>query len=319
MSNGEYVPDRLGGNLIYALCGASLWDDRVGLLAKTGSDLPANHRDWIERNGISDGIQFCPNFPAECKFLSNEGCEGNIIGTVSIDVFQQKSIRFPKELLGANLPRIKQEDAQGIVQRSFFEADIPEHFLYASVVLLAGISLIDQYALTTALNKLSQPYLILEPDMSFFKVYNEIKFSQLLCGINCVILRESDLFRIFNSKSYDLINTVNTIASCGVETIVLLKTNGDYLVFESLYRTAIKVPAYNTRCVDPTGIAAAFAGGFMAGMRLSLEPNTAAIFGSISASVSRENTSAKGMLGAHPSLLEKRFDYVKDQITNISF
>lgn len=319
LSNGEYVPDRLGGNLIYALCAASLWDDRIGLLTRTGSDLPEHHRNWIERNSIADGIQFCQNLTVECKFLSYEYSQGNNIGAASIDVFRQKSIMFPKELLGANLSKNHHGDAHGMVRRSFYESEIPEPFVYAPIVLIMGIPPIDQFTLTKVLTKFSQPYLISLPDMSTFNISDKYKIAQFLRGVNCVILRESDLFRIYFSKDFGLSNMLNTIASFGVETIVLLTTNGEYLVFEASSRTAIKVPSYNTRNVDPSGIDPAFAGGFTAGMRLSLEPRTAAVYGSISASVSRENKSAKDMLDAHSSLLEKRFDYVQDQITDVPF
>ncbi len=83
------------------------------------------------------------------------------------------------------------------------------------------------------------------------------------------------------------------------------------------WRSAGRCPAVPARPADPTGAGDAFAGGFLAGFKLTYDPLEAALHGNIAASLKVEGTGAFYGLTVLEGLAAARLEVLRDLVREI--
>jgi sugar/nucleoside kinase (ribokinase family) len=139
----------------------------------------------------------------------------------------------------------------------------------------------------------------------------------LVTGLTAFLPNEEEMRRLFHGRSTDLWQMMETIADYGCEIVVVKRGERGQLLYDRSTKVRWEIPAYPARVVDPTGAGDSFCGGFLAGYRQTYEPLQAALYGSISASLTVEGSGIFYALDALPGLAQARLEALKEGIRKV--
>ena len=139
-------------------------------------------------------------------------------------------------------------------------------------------------------------------------------FPPLVNGASIFLISEENAKRLFLGKLDDTWQISETLASYGVEIIVMSKKNGGYDTLDDTNKKKFHIPSYPVNCIDPIGVDDAFFGAFLAGYLTSFDPLYASIIGSVTASVKNEGSTPDFLLGVLKDLLKARVDFLKENV-----
>jgi ribokinase len=139
----------------------------------------------------------------------------------------------------------------------------------------------------------------------------------LVTGLTAFLPNEDEMRRLFHGRSTDLWQMMETIADYGCEIVVVKRGEHGQLLYDRSTKARWEIPAYPARVVDPTGAGDSFCGGFLAGYRQTYDPLQAALYGSISASLTIEGSGIFYALDALPGLAQARLVALKEGIRKV--
>jgi hypothetical protein len=302
--NGRALVDVLGGNVIYAASGFGVWEptSHAGLMARVGEDYP---REWInqiaQRGFDIRGIKVLPEAIDLRSFYAYVDMYTRATDDPAAH-FTQVHQPFPKALLNYSRPASGYENRSHLSLTSLRQSDIPEDYLGASAAHLCPIDYLTHTLLPAVLRQNGFTTLTLDPSAGSMSPTFWDDIPALVTGLTAFLPNEEELRALFNGRKTDLWEMVEIIAEYGCEFVVVKRW---------------EIPAYPAKVIDPTGVGDAYCGGFLAGYRLTYDPIQAALYGSISASLTIEGSGAFYSLDALTGLAKARLEALKEGVRKV--
>jgi sugar/nucleoside kinase (ribokinase family) len=312
--NRPPIINQLGGNLIHAAAGVSLWDTGVGLISRVGNNFP---RDWLATISSlgwdTTGIRQLPQELDHRTFFSYEDAE-TLSKNSPIDQFSAAGLPFPKELIGYQSPPDTLDSRLNPSPFSLKANDIPSDYLDATAVHLCPLDFLSHTLLPPIFRHGHISTITIEPGPSYMHPTFLDSISGLLSGITAFLPSESIAHSLFQGRTSDLVEISEELGSAGCEIIVIQRGSRGCLVYDHRSHSHWIIPAYPSQMVIPTGSNDAFCGGFLAGFRQSYDPLTAALYATISRSFCVESIDPVYMLNVMPRLAQARLDSLRSLV-----
>lgn len=317
--NGKALVDVPGGNLFYAATGFGVWEQpsMAGLLARVGEDYPHDWLDTIHGRGFDiRGIRILPEAVDLRSFYAYT--DGNTRQTEDPAAhFTRLKQPFPKALLNYARPMNSYDSRTHLTSTSLRQTDIPEDYLDATAAHLCPIDYLTHTLLPAVLRQNGFSTVTLDPSTGTMSSTFWDDIPALVTGLTAFLPNEEEIRRLFHGRSTDLWQMMETIGDYGCEIVVVKRGERGQYLYDRAARVKWEVPAYPSRVVDPTGAGDSYCGGFLAGFRRTYDPIQAALYGSISASLTVEGSGIFYAMDGLPGLAQARLNALKDGIRRV--
>ncbi|HPH97952.1 MAG TPA: carbohydrate kinase family protein [Anaerolineaceae bacterium] len=310
---GKSILNVPGGNMLYAAVGLAVWDKDIGLFSRAGSNYPVEWLDRLERKGFDcrgitmltdplDQRQFIA-YPPEGRTFSNP-----------VEQFARAGQPFPRELLDF-IPNISELDSRTTPNDYTLRVNnLPSDYLDASAAHLCPVDFLSHNLLPSALRQGHIQTITVDPAPGYMTPAFWDHLPPLVHGINAFLCSEEKMRSLFRSRSSDLWEMAETVASWGCEMVVIKRGELGQYLYDGINHSRWVLPAYPVRLVNPTGAGDAFCGGFLAGYRATYDPLQATLHGNISASLILEGDDVFYALDTMPGLAAARRQALADLI-----
>ncbi len=319
LPNGKALVDVAGGNVLYAAAGFGVWEQPslAGLLARVGEDYPRQWLDEIHRRGFDiRGIRILPEAVDVRSFYAYSDMHTRQTEDPAAHFTRLKQ-PFPKALLNYSHPANSYDSRSRLIPISLRQSDIPEDFLDATAAHLCPIDYLTHTLLPAVLRQNGFSTVTLDPSGGSMSPTFWDDLPAMVTGLTAFMPNEEEIRRLFYGRSTDLWEMMETIADYGCELVVVKRGERGQLLFDRATRAKWEVPAYPARVMDPTGAGDSYCGGFLAGYRQLYDPLQAALYGSISASLTVEGSGGFYAMDGLPGLAVARLNALKEGIRKI--
>jgi sugar/nucleoside kinase (ribokinase family) len=312
--NKELFLDRPGGNLLYTAYGFALWGKTAGLVSRIGCDCPDEWLDDIAKNSLNTlGITKAPvNCDSRSYFLvdsKNEAVEGN-----PQKYFSDQNLPMPKVLLGyESNPKVIDNRKQGS-EYTIRPENFPEAYLDSRYLALCPVDFLTHNMIPSFFRARTGGEVFIHASAEYTHSSFFFDFPSIVNGASMLLISEENAKRLFLGKLEDSWLIAETLASYGIEIVIITKKSGGYDTLDVLNKKKYHISSYPVNCIDPIGVDDAFFGGFLAGYLTSFDPLYASIIGSATASVKNEGSTPKFLLGVLKDLLKARVDHLKENV-----
>ncbi len=308
--------DLPGGSLLYAAGGLSVWEKRIGLVARVGEDYPRAWLRGIRERGLDvRGVRILTGALDVRSFLAyNESFEATRVGPVS--QFARRGLPFPKALLGyGNRTRVR-KGAQKSDPSAPAPQDIPSAYLEAKAAHVCPMNLDGHKPLIEVLRRTIHT-VTLDPSPAYMHPASLRGLRGLLHGLTAFLPSFEELQSLFWGETRDAWEMCAALGEFGCEYIVVKCGARGQLLYDSVSRRRWEIPAHPSRLADPTGAGDAFCGGFLAGYLKSYDPLEGVIHGNVSASLKVEGVGPFFPLEVMPGLAEARLRAVREYVREV--
>jgi hypothetical protein len=312
--NGKALLDVQGGNLVYAATGFGVWEptDLIGLVARVGEDYPREWLNDIHKRGYDiQGIRILPEAIDSRSFYVYTDLYTRLNEDPAAHFTRLKQ-PFPKALLNYQRPGSSYDSRTHLTPTSLRQTDLPADYLDATAAHLCPIDYLTHMLLPAVLRQNGFTMVTLDPSAGTMTPTFWDDIPALVTGLTAFIPNEEEMRTLFHGRSTDLWQMMETIADYGCEIVVVKRGERGQYLYDRATRTKWEIPAYPARVVDPTGAGDSYCGGFLAGYRKTYEPLQAALYGSISASLTIEGSGVFYALDALPGLAQGRLEALKE-------
>jgi sugar/nucleoside kinase (ribokinase family) len=312
--NNDLSINQPGGNLLYTANGFTLCGKKAGLVSRISSDFPDDWIDEIQNPNLNTlGITKITNNPdSRNYFLVTE--ENKIIDSNPQKYFSEHNLPLPKVLLGYEPnPLIVDNRKQG-TDFTIRPEDIPTEYFDSQYLALCPVDFLTHNMIPAFFRSKTGGEVFLHASRGYTHSAFFYDIPPLLNGSSMVLISEENAKRLFLGKSDDTWVIAEALASYGVEIIVISKEDGGYDIFDNSNKKKYHIPCYPVNCIDPVCVDDAFFGGFLGGYLTHYDPVISTVIGSAIASVKREGSSPKYILGALHELLQARIDFLKEKM-----
>jgi sugar/nucleoside kinase (ribokinase family) len=317
--NGRALVDVLGGNVIYAASGFGVWEptSHAGLMARVGEDYPREWLNQIKHRGFDiRGIKVLPEAIDLRSFYAFVDMYTRATDDPAMH-FTRVHQPFPKALLNYSRSETVFENRSHLSSTSLRQSDIPEDYLGASAAHLCPIDYLTHTLLPAVLRQNGFTTVTLDPSAGSMSPTFWDDIPALVTGLTAFLPNEEELRALFNGRKTDLWEMVETIAEYGCEFVVVKRGERGQYLYDRARKEKWEIPAYPAKVIDPTGVGDAYCGGFLAGYRLTYDPIQAALYGSISASLTIEGSGAFYSLDALTGLAKARLEALKEGVRRV--
>lgn len=309
--------DILGGNMLYAAGGLAVWDSGIGLLAKVGEDFP---QQWLDQLASMQfdckGITILPEMVDLRSFIAYPDRHTRKLGN-PVSHYSRLNLPFPKALLGYSPPPRQFDHRSNATAQTFQLRDVPEEYLDATAVHICPMDFMSHALLSSILRQGQASTITLEPAESYMNSSFWHDFPSIVKGLTAFIVSENNIRALFIGHSHDLWQMAEAISGFDCKVVVIRRGNTEYCVLDSHSRQRWVLPAYPARSVNPTGSGDSFCGGFLAGLYTTYDPLQAAIYGSVSASLTVEGCGPFYALSALPGLAQARREALSEMVRKV--
>jgi hypothetical protein len=317
--NGKALVDVLGGNVIYAAAGFGVWEPAAltGLIARVGEDYPHEWLEQIKLRGFDiQGIRILPEAIDLRSFYVYIDMYTRLTEDPAAHFTRLKQ-PFPKALLNYARPVYSYDSLSRLSATSLRQSDIPDDYLDATAAHLCPIDYLTHTLLPAVLRQNGFTTVTLDPSAGSMSPTFWDDIPALVTGLTAFLPSEEEMQLLFHGRSTDIWQMIETVADYGCEIVVVKRGEGGQYLYDRARKEKWEIPAYPAKVVDPTGAGDAYCGGFLAGYRLTYDPVRAALYGSISASLTIEGSGAFYALDALPGLAEARLEALKEGIRKV--
>lgn len=317
--SGKSFVDVLGGNVVYSASGFGVWEDArlAGLVARVGEDYP---REWLDEISMRSfdvrGIRILPEAIDLRSFYVYTDMETRLNDDPAVHFTQLKQ-PFPKALLNYSRPTNSYDSHSHLTPTSLRQSDIPAEYLEATAAHLCPIDYLTHTLLPAVLRQNGFTTVTLDPSMGTMSPNFWDDVPAMVTGLTAFMPSEEKMNALFHGRSSDLWQMMEAIADYGCEIIVVKRGQRGQYLYDRSTKARWEIPAYPAKVVDPTGAGDSFCGGFLAGYKQTYDPIQAALYGSISASLTIEGSGAFFALDALPGLAKARLEALKDGIRKV--
>jgi sugar/nucleoside kinase (ribokinase family) len=316
-SAGKAFLDIPGGNLLYAAGGFGVWENGVGLIGRVGEDYPQEWLEKIRTRGFDTrGITIIPQTFDLRSFVAYTG-EGKFTTENPISHFSRLGLPMPKSLLGYIPPSAQNSLPASDSPNSIRMMDLPDDYLDVTAAHICPIDIQTQISLTSLYHQRHINTISIDPPADYMNPNNWEKIRPLLRYTTALLTSETKIRTLFQGRSTDIWEMVESLASSGCEIIVIKRGIEGQYVYEHAGKKRWSIPAYPSRENDSTGCGNAFCGGFLAGFRLTYSPLEAAMHGNISASLKIEGTGPFYPMDCLPGLASARLEKLRSTVRKI--
>ncbi len=319
LPNGKALVDVAGGNVIYAAAGFGVWEQTslAGILARVGEDYP---REWLEeirqRGFDTRGIRILPEAIDVRSFYVYVDMYTKLTEDPAAHFTRLKQ-PFPKALLNYSRPVTSYDSRTRLSPVSLRQSDIPEDFLDATAAHLCPIDYLTHTLLPAVLRQNGFSTVTLDPSAGSMSPTFWDDIPALVTGLTAFMPNEEEIRNLFYGRSTDLWQMMEAIADYGCELVLVKRGERGQYLYDRASRAKWEIPAYPARVVNPTGAGDSYCGGFLAGYRQSYDPLQAALYGSISASLTVEGSGGFYALDGLPGLAQARLNALKDGVRKV--
>jgi sugar/nucleoside kinase (ribokinase family) len=319
LPDGKALVNVAGGNLGYAAAGLGVWQPArlVGLVARVGEDYPQEWLAEIHRRGYDiQGIRILPEAIDLRSFYAYIDPYTRLTEDPVVHFTRLKQ-PFPKALLNYSPGDAGYDSRSHLAATSLRQADIPEDYLDATTAHLCPIDYLTHTLLPAVLRQGGFTTVTLDPAAVTMSPTFWDDIPALVTGLTAFLPNETEIRTLFHGRCTDLWQMMEAIADYGCEVVVVKRGEQGQWLYDPATHSHWEIPAYPSRVTDPTGAGDSFCGGFLAGYRQSYDPVQAALFGSISASLTIEGSGFFYALDALPGLAQARLNALKEGIRKV--
>jgi sugar/nucleoside kinase (ribokinase family) len=307
------LPQRQGGNVIYAALGASIWSNEVGIVSRAGSNYERTLLDQVADRSVDiAGVRWLDE-PHEMNVAFRYRADG------SRDRF------FPPDVL-AGMPAVERERFRDYTTRGnehrfrvwrrfapdFNDVPVAWRPLFAGMHLAAMP--VDRHIQIAKELREARPESYLQVDSPWYDPRDlAIRHSDVLFPLIDRLLPSEDDIRI-ESGAMPREEAASHFRARGLASIVIKLGQRGCLVIDGNLVTPVHLPACEVVAIDPTGAGDAFCGGFLAGFVEHGNVIEAALQGAVSASFAIEAAGPEGLLKATVEHAEARLQAVRQRV-----
>jgi hypothetical protein len=319
LPSGQAVLDIPGGNALYAAVGCMVWepDSPPGILARVGEDYPQTWIESFQQRGIDTrGINILPqaldvrNFRA---YTSREGFTSQDPTTH----FANHGLTFPRALLGYSAQDNPLDSRINLNEYALRQSDLIDDYMNANAIHFCPMNYLSHSLLPALLRQAAFTTITLDPNPGYMNTTFWDDVPGIITGLTAFLPSERQLRNLFQARSEDLWEMIETVASYGCEIVAVKRGEGGQLLYDNAARTRYEISAYDSRTADTAGAGSAFCGGFLAGYRRTYDPLQAVLYGNISASLVVEGSGPFYALDALPGLAQARLDAISQMVRRV--
>jgi sugar/nucleoside kinase (ribokinase family) len=319
LPNGKALVDVPGGNVIYAAAGFGVWEQpsQAGVLARVGEDYPRAWLEQIQQRGFDiRGVKVLP----EAVDLRSFYAYTDMVTRLTEDPaaqFTRFQAPFPKALINYSSKASSYDSHSHLMPYSLRQSDIPEDYLDASAAHLCPIDYLTHSLLPAVLRQNGFSTVTLDPSPGSMSSSFWDDIPALVTGLTAFLPNEEEIRKLFYGRCTDIWQMMEAIADYGCELVVVKRGERGQYLLDRASRSKWEIPAYPARTADPTGAGDSYCGGFLAGYRKTYDPLQAALYGSISASLTVEGSGPFYAMDGLPGLTEARLSALKEGIRKV--
>ncbi len=278
LPDGRSMPGCIGGDALYAVLAARLYEPSAEMVAPVGFDFPTSVLAQIGQAGLSrDGLT-----ARSFKTLHNR------IDYRS-DGGRRWTTYFTEQEFHALSPG---------------PDDIPPGFREAEAFLILAMTLAAQEALVADLKRTSAALVALDPQEDYIDG-NENALRRLIGAVDIFMPSADEVRQLLGHT--DWLTAARTFAAWGPAVVVIKLAAQGCLVYGRAGDQAIALPALGTEVRDTTGAGDCFCGAFMAALvNNRTDLRAAARAGAVAASFAIEDFGAERLIGLTPELAARR-------------
>jgi sugar/nucleoside kinase (ribokinase family) len=312
--NNDISIDQPGGNLLYTANGFTFCGKKAGLVSRISSDFPDEWIDEIQNSNLNTlGISKITNNPDSRNYFVISD-ENKIVDSNPQIFFSEHNLPLPKALLGYEPNPVIVDNRKQGTDFTVRPENIPEEYFDSRYLALCPVDFLTHNMIPAFFRSKTGGEIFLHASKGYTHSAFFYDIPPLFNGSSMVLISEENARRLFLGKSDDLWIIAETLSSYGVEIIVISRETGGYDIFDNSNKKKYYVPYYPVNCIDPVCVDDAFFGGFLAGYLTHYDPVIATVIGSAIASVKREGSTPKYLLGTLHDLLQARVDFLKEKV-----
>lgn len=273
-----------GGNALYSVLGARLWlkDGEYAFAARIGSDYPSENLKLFQEAGLCiDALHRIAQEHIRSWILYEDNGERRALCR------NRAVLPYPPISEESFAAYLSQYRALHLACSPLL-SDLPKALRRADGYHLAPQTG-DRHAENLRLARQENPQALISLDPSPFYMYrgNEAYCESIFSQVDILLPSREEVFSLYGDLSPE--EAAWKLASMGPQLVVIkLGARGCYL-YDAKRGEGKFLPAFSCKPTDCTGAGDAFCGGFLAGMLTTQEPETAARYGSISASLALQD------------------------------
>lgn len=234
LPDGAERPGCTGGDSLYAVLAARLFEPSAEMVAPVGDDFPRALRERIEKTGLSQR-----GMPARQRTTLHN--------------------RVAYHADGSRTWTIYDDDAAFNDLSPTFD-DIPPEFRSAEAFLILGMTLEAQIGLAEGVRANTDALLALDPQEDYI-AGNEPALRALIGSTDIFLPSAVEVSRLLGHERWE--EAARDLAALGPRIVVIKLGADGCLVFDRAADRIIRVPAIATKIVDTTGAGDTFCGAFM--------------------------------------------------------
>jgi sugar/nucleoside kinase (ribokinase family) len=319
LPTGEPQLDIPGGSALYATVGLLLWepDPPPAIIARVGEDYPQEWLDDFSHCGLNvSGVHVLPEAVDLRSFTAFVDRSTRAMDE-PVAHFARLGLPFPRALLGYKTPAVGVDSRTRLLPTSLRQADFPPEFMGAGAIHFCPLDYLAHSLLPTILRQAEFTAITLDPSPGYMNPTFWENVPTIITGLTAFIPSEEEIRSLFQSRSDDLREMAETLASYGCSIIVIKRGERGQLLYDAAGHNLWEVPAYPARMVNPIGAGDAFCGGFLAGFRRTYDPLQAVLYGNVSASFVVEGHRATYALDVLPGLPQARLKSLQQSVRKV--
>jgi ribokinase len=311
---GQVHLREIGGNAVYAAVGARLWAAPVGLVARVGSNYPAEWLPVFERHGLDTA-----GVVRDARWLDTRTFYAYLSPDERVDTeparhFARAGHPLPVALLDYATSTAGQGQRTGFSPLAVRPEEVAPAYWQALGVHLAPYDLLVHQRLPAHLRARGVRCLTCDPSERYMLPAFAAELAELLPQLDAFLPSLMETEAYLGRRLADPWEALETFAAMGARTVVLKLGARGQLVFDAAGRRRWHVPPYPTQVVDVTGAGDAYCGGFLVGLAKTGDALEAALRGTVSASLVVEGTGALFALQAPPGEPQKRLEKLRPAV-----
>jgi hypothetical protein len=311
---GKPVNDLPGGSALYAAVGIAIWEKGIGIISQVGENYPLQELKALDQYGIDiEGIRVHPG-NMDLREFHSPNPPGKTRNDSPAGYYSRHDQDYPIGLIGYD---DTDKNKSALPFKNKQRLPLPDSYKEASAVHICALPLSTLTFWSSAIKKTSIKTTSIEPADDLIHKNQFHKLSSIIHGFTISIIKENQLRNLYMNPKADLWEMIENFASIGNEIVVINQGQMGQLVYDAIEKKRWHIPAYPARLINPTGIADAYCGGFLAGYYRNFDPLEAAVYGNISASMVTDGIGIIHPLKAMEGLSTARLNKVKGNIRRI--
>jgi len=310
---GNIILDQPGGSLIYSGSAYRFWSKGPGLVARIDEMTPEAYLSQLENFGMNiKGIHRINSHFESRSFYAMIN-EDQFDTENPVGYFGRLKQSFPKNLLGYSGLPFQKENRNQPSPKTLFPEDVPDTYWSASMALLGPVDYLSLNMLVPHLRNNSIKTLVIKPSPGTMNPSYWYEFPVLVRGCTGLICTQKSALNLFLGKSENLWEIAETIATFGLEYVIITCGAKGQFVYDQLNHNRWQIPAYPIKVIDTVHASDTFAGAFLAGFQKHFDPLIASFYGNIACSIKLEGSGAFYLLDALPGLANARLEVIKEK------